>query len=154
MLSTGEIAVIDESRDYESDTDVTEPENEPEDHRSLRRAIIPVIVVVVIVLVFLLLRGCDSSQKNGTVTAGKKTIVSVDGLPAQAGTVSAWLAESSDIDTVLQSAAVTAGDVVNMGGGRYIVVVPEGTESAVVARLQKIDGVVDAGRVYRSGKAK
>lgn len=154
MMSTGEMTVVDESYELESERDdATEPENEFEDRRSLRRVIVPVIVIVVIVLVFLLLRSCDSKQADSSTTPGKKTIVSVDGLPAQTGTVSVWVSESSDIDTVLQSAAADADDVVNMGGGRYIAVVPNGTESAVIARLHKVDGVVDAGRVYRSEKA-
>ena len=40
-----------------------------------------------------------------------------------------------------------------MGGGRFVVEVPPGTEVEAVRRLRDVDGVYDAGRVYADDTA-
>lgn len=139
--------MVDELRDLEPDTD---EETEPDNRRSLFRVVIAVIVIVVISLAVLMVRGCGSDDADGGSSDGGKAIVPVQGLPAQPGAVSVWVAEGSSIDSVLEEAAVRAGDVVNMGGGRYVVTVPEGEEAAIARRLTKVNGVTDAGLVYNS----
>jgi ABC-type cobalt transport system substrate-binding protein len=143
--------MVDESTDLETES-AEEPESK--DRRSLLGVIVAVIVIVIIVLVLLMLRSCDSGKNAGETKVGGKTIESVEGLPAKPGAISIWLAETSTIDNVLNAASIRSGDVVNVGGGRYVVTVPEGTETDMIARAKKVDGVLDAGRVYATGKAK
>jgi len=66
--------------------------------------------------------------------------------------VSVWVVEGGDVNEALSLADVRADDVVNMGGGRFVIAVPEGTEAAVVAKLLKTERVVDAGLVYATGE--
>ena len=141
--------MVDESPDLEPEERDDEPE--PEKRRSLAAVIVTVIVIVLIVLAFLLIRGCGSGRFGGTTTNGDKVIVPVRGMKPQAGAVSVWVKTGSDIDTVLTAAAVRGGDVVNMGGDRYVVAVPVGSESAIVTRLKGVTSVVDAGLVYSTG---
>lgn len=122
--------------------------------RSYLGVIVAVIVIALAVLiVLLLLRGCGSGEESSAGKNGDKTIVPVTGLSPAKGAVSVWVDEGTSIDTVLTAAEVKSADVVNMGGGRYVIAVPEGTEASAAARLLKIDGVIDTGLVYANEAA-
>lgn len=143
--------MVDEPSDLESEADEDlVDERETDKRHPLTGVVITVVLIVLIVLAFLLLRGCGSTDTNSGTSGGGKVIVSVPGLSPQRGAVSVWVAEGANIDGILAAASIRTGDVVNMGGGRYVITVPEGTEAGVVRRLMKVDGVADAGRVYTS----
>ena len=144
--------MADESREAETDTD---PGAEQQKRRSLVAVVIAAIVIVVIVLVLLLLRGCNSSADNaGTTKNGPKTIESVQGLKPKPGAISIWVSDGTPIDTVLGAAGIRSGDVINMGGGRFVVTVPDGSEAAMAKRVSEIGGVIDVGLVYATATGK
>jgi hypothetical protein len=107
-----------------------------------------IIVIVVVALMLLLFRGCDTSAGRAGGTSGNKEIVPVNGLTADPGVVSAWVAPGSDINSVLRVAGLEDSTITDMGGGRYVISVPPGTEDTVVRILVELKGVYDAGRVY------
>ena len=107
-----------------------------------------ILVIVVVALMLLLFRGCDTSASGGAGASGGKEIVPVAGLTPQAGVVSAWVAADGDISSVLRIAGLEDSTITDMGGGRYVVTVPMGTEESVVRILSGLNGVYDAGRVY------
>lgn len=144
--------MVDESRG-ESASDIVDEDLEPKSRRSLLGVIIATIVIVLIVLVFLMLRSCDSSEGAGETTGGGQTITSVKGLTPQPGAISVWVTEGTNIDALLLTADIRANDVVNMSGGRFVVAVPEGTESEAMRKLARVAGVVDTGRVYGDGES-
>jgi hypothetical protein len=107
-----------------------------------------VILVIIVVLALLGLRGCDTGNSSGATTTGKKTIVPVEGLSADPGVVSAWVAQGTDIAVILRVKGLENSAITDMGGGRYVISVPAGTEDTVVRLLADAEGVYDAGRVY------
>jgi ABC-type cobalt transport system substrate-binding protein len=107
-----------------------------------------VIVVVVIILTLLLFRGFGAGAKSGAGATGGKKIVPVEGLTANPGFVSAWVSPSGNVTEVLRVAGLENSNITDLGGGRYVISVPVGTEETVVRILAEIDGVYDAGRVY------
>jgi hypothetical protein len=110
-----------------------------------------VIVLVILALVLLMVRGCASSATRMDGESGIKEIVSVKGLNADPGQVSAWVKPGSDIFSILRIAGLEDAKITDMGGGRFVISVPAGTEDTVVRILAETDGVYDAGRVYKSG---
>jgi len=147
--------MVDESRDFEPDTDDDlDDELEPKNRRSLLGVIIATIVIVLVVLLFLMLRSCDSGESDGATTNGGQSIVAVKGLRPEPGAISVWVMEDTNIDALLLVGGIRATDVVNMGGGRFVVAVPEGSESEAVRRMAKVAGVIDTGRVYGNGETK
>ncbi len=151
MPSSRGTHMVDESRGLEPDTD---EEAEPKDRRSLFSVVVATIVIVVIVLIFLMLRSCDSGEGASSTTGGGQSISSVKGLKPEPGSISVWVSDGSNIDSILLDGAIRTTDVVNMNGGRYVVAVSEGTESEAMRRLAKVAGVIDTGRVYGNGQAK
>jgi hypothetical protein len=107
-----------------------------------------IIVVVVIVVMLLLFRGFGTGAGAGASTSGGKKIVPVEGLTADPGIVSAWVAPGANISSILRVAGLENASITDLGGGRYVISVPEGTEDNVVRILAEVDGVYDAGRVY------
>lgn len=150
--------MADESQGFEPRTaEDLAPDTAGDTHRdsrrSLFRVVVVMIVIVVIVLVLLMLKSCGGAEKNAAAPAGgAKTIVPVQGLSPEAGSVSVWVEASSNVESVLSAAGVNSSRVTDMGGGRYVVAVPAGTEAAAIKRLAKVSGVADAGLVYDSGK--
>jgi len=138
-----------------------EPVREPQAHTDPDRArsnrgmlglVGVVLVIVVVALMLLMIRGCDNGAIGGSGSNGKKEIVPVTGLPAAPGIVSAWVAPDSDISSVARIAGLESSAITDMGGGRYTITVPEGTEDTVVRILVGAKGVYDAGRVYNLPK--
>jgi ABC-type cobalt transport system substrate-binding protein len=111
-----------------------------------------VIVIVVVVLILLLFRGFGTAAKSGAGATGGKKIVPVEGLTADPGIVSAWVAPGGDVSSILRVAGLESSTITDLGGGRYVISVPAGTEDTVVRILAEVDGVYDAGRVYSSNK--
>ncbi len=136
----------------EADEPQLDPSSEEDrdrgDRRSLWGLLALIAVIVIIVLVFLMLRGCGGNESKGSTDGGGKEIVSVTGLLAVPGSVSVWVAQDTPIDGVLSVAGVADAPVTNMGGGRFVVTVPLGSEDAIVDKLKKVEGVYDSGRVY------
>lgn len=123
-------------------------ENHGDDGRRARAtwAVVALVLLVIIVLVLLLLPRYWPDFSTGT--SGERKIVAVPESPAQPGVVSVWIDESRTIDNVLGGAGIANGEVVDLGGGRYVVGVPAGDERETVARLRELGGVHDAGFVY------
>jgi hypothetical protein len=111
-----------------------------------------IVLIVVAILVLLMLRGCDTGANRDAGATGNKEIVPVAGLKADPGVVSAWVAQGTDISVVLRVAGLENSNITDMGGGRYVISVPAGTEDTVVRILAETKGVYDAGRVYGQPK--
>jgi hypothetical protein len=111
-----------------------------------------ILVIVIVVLMLLMFRGCDTGSRRDTGSGGGKEIVPVAGLVAAPGVVSAWVAQGTDISSALRVAGLEDSTVTDMGGGRYVISVPTGTEDTVIRILAEVEGVHDAGRVYDLGK--
>jgi len=111
-------------------------------------AVTVAVALIVIVLILLMLHTCSSSSQQGASSGGPKQIVPVAGLRPLPGAISVWVAQNTTIDTVLSLAGVSSTNVVDMGGGRFVVAVPIGTEAAAVKRLRSVTGVYDAGLVF------
>ena len=123
-------------------------ESEPRGHRVFFGNIAILVAIVIIVLVLQMLRGCDTAKGSTRNRDGNRSITSVDGLSPARGVVSLWLNDGLAARPVLDSAGVSAVDIVDMGGGRFVVTVPEGTEVRAIARLAATEDVVDSGLVY------
>lgn len=107
-----------------------------------------ILVIVLVVLMLLMIRGCDIGASRDTGAAGGKEIVPVEGLIADPGVVSVWVAEGTDISVVLRVGGLENSSITDMGGGRFVITVPPGTEDTVVRILAEVKGVYDAGLVY------
>ncbi len=94
------------------------------------------LTIFVIVLVLLMLRGCDSVLNSANRRSSTNQIVPVAGQPPVDGAVSVWVATGTDIELVLSEAGVNRTGVVDMGGGRFVIDVPPGTEVEVMRRLR------------------
>ena len=130
----------------------TDPEPRDE-RRSFTGVIVTVIAIVLVVLALLLMRSCKPAEEAAAGReSGAKTIESVQGLDPEPGAVSVWVVEGGDINAALSLASVRADDVADMGGGRFVIAVPVGTEAVVVAKLLRTQRVVDAGLVYATGE--
>lgn len=105
------------------------------------------VLVIVVILILLLLRDCGRSGEDGATTGGK-TIEIVEGLDPVPGIISVWIKPGAEIEQVVSAASVDGGDFIDMGGGRFVVQVPEGQEEASAGDLIKLDSVYDAGLVY------
>lgn len=144
--------MVDETHDLEPESDETDDDGK--NRRSLYSVIVATIVIVIIILVLLLLRGCGTTNGSGRTSSGSKTITSVDGLKPEPGAISVWVTEGTNIDSLLRLGDIRSSDVVNMGGGRFVVVVPKGSENVAMRKLAKVAGVIDTGRVYGNGATK
>lgn len=106
------------------------------------------VVVLLVILFLLLLPRCAASDDPDASNPQGKEIVSVPPLDPMDGVVSVWVKPDTTIGEVLKKAAVSTDDSVDMGGGRYIITVPKGSEPDAVGRLKASQGIYDAGRVY------
>lgn len=107
-----------------------------------------ILVLVVVALLLLMSRGLGADEGRSAVTGGGKQIVPIAGLAADSGVISAWVSDDVDISSALRIAGLEDSTITDMGGGRYVISVPVGTEETVVRVLGNIDGVHDAGLVY------
>jgi len=126
----------------------TEDSREEPDRRSLMIVLAVAVTVFVIVLVLLMLRGCDSVLSSANRRSATNQIVPVAGQPPVDGAVSIWIAAGTDLQESLSKAGVNHSGIVDMGGGRFVVDVPVGTEVDAMRRLRDVPNVYDAGRVY------
>jgi len=110
------------------------------------------LVIVIVVLMLLMLQSCDTAANRDAGSGGAKQIVPVTGLSADPSLVSAWVTPDGDISDVLKVAGLEDASITDMGGGRYVISVPLGTEDTVVRILAGVKGVYDAGRVYDLSK--
>lgn len=125
-----------------------EGERKDSDRRSLIIVLAIAVVVVIIVLILLMLRGCGSILSSATRRSSTNQIVPVEGHMPEDGSVSVWLAAGTDLQKALSEASVNHLGIVDMGGGRFVIKVPVGSEVDAVRRLRDVEGVYDAGRVY------
>lgn len=107
-----------------------------------------VIVLVVVALILLMFRGCEAEKNTGSTSGGAKEIVPVAGMAPDPGCVSVWVDGGGDIEAILRIAGLEDSTATSMGGGRYVISVPPGTEESVVRLLAGMNGVHDAGLVY------
>jgi len=110
------------------------------------------LVIVIVVLMLLMLQSCDTTENRDAGSGGTKQIVPVTGLSANPGLVSAWVATDGNVSDVLKVAGLEDASITDMGGGRFVISVPLGTEDTVVRILAGVKGVYDAGRVYDLNK--
>jgi uncharacterized protein YceK len=124
----------------------------PEDpeRRGLITLLAVAVVIVVVVLLLLMLRGCGSVLNSANRSSSGNEIVPVAGGRPVDGAISVWMSAGTDLQNALSAAAVRNSGIVDMGGGRFVVSVPTGTEVEAARLLREIDGVYDAGRVYSS----
>jgi hypothetical protein len=134
-----------EGVDYETEY---EAEGDDRQRRSLGSLISLLVAVAIIIIVLLMLRSCGERASGEKSQSGKKTIEAVEGFKPLKGAVSVWIAKGASIDEVVSLAGVQASDYVSMGGGRYIIDVPAGTEETAAKALARTKGCYDAGRVY------
>ena len=118
------------------------------DRRGLWNVLAIAVVVVIVILVLLMLRGCNAIMSSTDHASATNQIIAVPGSEPVDGKVSVWLTPRASIAQVLAANGL-AGDVVDMGGGRFVIDVPAGSEVENVRKLRDDDGVYDAGRVYR-----
>ena len=111
-----------------------------------------ILVIVIVALILLMFRGCDLGVGRDTGSSGAREIVPVEGLSADPGIVSAWVAPGHNVSAILRVAGLENSTITDMGGGRYVISVPDGTEETVVRILAEVEGVYDAGRVYGLNK--
>jgi hypothetical protein len=126
----------------------TVPEERREDDRDQRavRALALLALIVIVILFLLLLSLGGSNAIAGGF--GSKRIVAVPEAATEPGVISVWLDESRSIEAVLSDAGINADQVVDMGGGRYVIGLAVGEERRSVLRLRGTAGVYDAGFVY------
>lgn len=113
-----------------------------------------VAAVTVIVILVLAMLGLDNLGAGGAGGSAGKVIVPAAGHPVESGSVSVWLKPGSNVRTVLQTAGLDSSAVVDMGGDRFVVSLPAGSETSAIARLHKVSSVIDAGNVYAENSAK
>lgn len=131
-----------------------ELKSEPRGHRVFFGNMAILFAIVVLVLVLQMLRGCDAAKGSTRTKSGNRSITAVDGLSPERGVVSLWLNDGIAARPVLDAAGISTTGIVDMGGGRYVVTVPEGTEVRAIERLAVTNGVVDSGLVYADDKTK
>lgn len=133
----------------QSDITAEQPEKAP--NRSLWGLVGLLAATIIVILMLLMIPRCQSSAEQPTGRKGK-TIVVVPRYEPLPGAVSVWLSDSTNLSSALAGARVRSDGSVNMGGGRWVVMVREGSEDRAVAALKAEAGVHDAGRVYEDGK--
>lgn len=134
-----------------SEEDASVPEESTHDigdRRSLITVLTGAIIIFIVVLVLLTVRGCGSILNTANRGSATNQIVPVPGRSPVDGSISLWVATGTEVNAALAAASVDHSDIVNMGGGRYVIKVPVGTEAEAARRLREIEGVYDAGRVY------
>ncbi len=124
-----------------------EADEEQTDRRSLWRLLPVLAAIIIAIIVLLLLRDCGGAR-GGASGSRTRSIERVQGMEPVAGVISLWVKGDADVTRVLATAGVRAGEKLDLGGGRYVVDVPQGSENAAVAALKKTAGVYDAGRVF------
>lgn len=135
---------------YAEEEERSPEESTRDDNRRRNRMTLlaAIAVVIFIVIVLLMLRGCGSVLNSSQRGDSGKHIVPVEGSAPADGSISVWLAPKVDIRRALDAARVSSSEIVDMGEGRYVLVVPVGTEVEAAQALRNVEGVYDAGRVY------
>lgn len=105
-------------------------------------------VIVIVVLILLMLNSCEAASGPDSGDSSGRKIMPVNGLVASPGVISVWVAEGRDINTVISISGLQESAVTSMGGGRYVVTVPAGSEETLIKILADNENVYDAGRVY------
>ncbi len=129
----------------EDETVPVEDETRPQ--RSLWTLTSILLLAVVVLLAALLFRGCIAGSQ-GLDDTGGKSITAVEDSAAVPGVISIWIEEPATVDGVLKASGVSASSVVDLGEGRYLIVVSEGVEDQTASRIAEQDSVNDVGRVY------
>lgn len=107
-----------------------------------------IALVVLVILLLLMLRDCGGG--SGADEGSVKTIEDVRGLSPVSGAVSLWVKPEAEIEKVLLLANAAEAEFLDMGEGRYVLQVPEGSEQEIADRLAELENVYDAGLVYQS----
>lgn len=105
------------------------------------------LLAVVVLLAALLFRGCVAGSQ-GLGDTGGKSIVTIGDADAVPGVISIWIEEPATVEGVLKSSGVSASSIVDLGEGRYLIVVSEGVEDQTASRIAEHESVNDVGRVY------
>jgi hypothetical protein len=106
------------------------------------------VIIILFAIVLFLLRQCGSPLPRGADEEGTKRIEAVETMQPVPGTVSVWIAETTNIDRVLLGAGISPRSVTDLTEGRFVVEVePAQTEDAA-ERIAQQKGVYDAGLVY------
>ena len=95
-----------------------------------------------------MVRGCGSILNTANRGSSTNQIVPVPGRSPVDGSISLWVAAGTEVNAALAAASVDHSGIVDMGGGRFVIKVPVGTEVEAARRLRDVEGVYDAGRVY------
>lgn len=126
-------------------------EEKPRNRRTLWGLVVLVILIVLVVLLLLLLRDCGGGRDAGD--AATKTIEAVEGLEPVPGVISVWLKPDVDVEQAISDAGIEASDALDMGEGRYVLQVTEGSEDQAVEAVAALGTVYDAGLVYQQPDA-
>jgi len=138
--------VSDEPTAYQPDEpDMAEEETHP--HRSMWTLVSILLLVIIALLALLMFRGCAGGGQ-GLDDRGGKTIGSVDDAEIVPGVVSIWVEEPAKVGDVLKASGVSADSIVDLGEGRYLIVVSTGLEDETADRIAEQEAVYDVGRVY------
>ena len=125
-----------------------ESEHEPERRRSPWSWLLAAVVIILFAIVLFLLRQCGSPLPKGAEKEGNQRIEAVETMQPVPGTISVWIAETTNIDRVLLGAGISPRSVTDLTEGRFVVEVePAQTEDAA-ERISQQRGVHDAGLVY------
>jgi hypothetical protein len=135
---------------FEEETDAEDDDvREQRERRSLLTPFTVTVAVIIILLMLMMLRSNSSFRANSSdKRSTTKQIVPVKGREPIDSQVSLWLAPDASVQDVLSAAGLRPSEVVDMGGGRYVLTVPASREISSIRVLLGIDGVYDAGRVY------
>jgi hypothetical protein len=109
--------------------------------------LVPILLVVIAILILFLTRGCGIFPTS--YEDGARSIEAAPELEAVPGVVSVWVSPNTTIERTMQAAGVDGKAPVDLGDGRYVIEVPEGTERGAAAALAGTTGVYDAGLVFK-----
>lgn len=118
-----------------------QPAREP-----LRLVSLVLILIAALLIVLLMLDMWGPTGSESRVN--RRSIETVPGKRPIAGTIAVWVEGDSRVEDVLADAGVSHGDLTDLGQGRYVVEVTEGTEVQAVRTLKGRPGVSDAGYVF------
>lgn len=127
--------------EYEAEEDAERPQ------RSLWGLLTIIVMVIVVIVAFMMLRdrgGRSADRSSG----GGRSIEAVENQRPVRGMVCLWVSSGTDVESVLTAANVDGGTALDMGDGRWVVDVPEGTEKGAIKSIARQSGVHDAGLVY------
>jgi hypothetical protein len=129
-----------------------EEERESEEKRQRRLRLVGLILTILAGIVVLLLTQCSEGRLN-TSGDSSRTIGTIEGVTPLDGSVSVWVKPGERITAVVRSADVRVNGMIDLGDGRYVLGVRDGTEQESIAALKALDSVSDAGYVYPDAKS-